>query len=271
MVYLSTIENSVARRYLSYEDPASAKKKLHRRFVKMIENCGGSIEHLKEGNKNISFPEEEKDFIQMILEQLAKEEGLSFKIWENRDDTFDLGEVHAFIQDYADYLGEHGYDEGTILGVVKELDMLFQLSVRQTIQRCHELLDCYALNLKPYLYTYQNTYAAKMERVLMKILASTMVEAAIHCSDLGSFIKDAMELTESDSISDLYGEEDDVVKDEYVQRDKAVIQFLNENPEFKLVVEKKTGATIESIWRLTEDDGEKRFSDEDTETESTLC
>ena len=149
--------------------------------------------------------------------------------------------------------------------------MLFQLSVRQTIQRCHELLDCYALNLKPYLYTYQNTYAAKMERVLMKILASTMVEAAIHCSDLGSFIKDAMELTESDSISDLYGEEDDVVKDEYVQRDKAVIQFLNENPEFKLVVEKKTGATIESIWRLTEDDGEKRVSDEDTETESTLC
>ena len=49
MVYLSTIENSVARRYLSYEDQASAKKKLHRRFVKMIENCGGSIEHLKEG------------------------------------------------------------------------------------------------------------------------------------------------------------------------------------------------------------------------------
>ena len=56
-----------------------------------------------------------------------------------------------------------------------------------------------------------------------------------------------------------------------MQRDKAVIQFLNENPEFKLVVEKRTGATIESIWRLTEDDGEKRVSDEDTETESTLC
>lgn len=250
MVTLSPLENSVVRKYLSHENPTSAKKRLHRHFVQMIANCGGCIDDMKEGNANISFKDEEKDFIQLILEQLAKEEGLPHKIWQEREGVFGIDEIHQFIQDDIDYLERQGYDEATIRGVVQELDILFQLSVRVKLQRCHELLDCYALNLRPYLYTYQHHFMDEMMQELTRRMATATVEAAIYCSDLGSFIKDAMELSGADKVEELYGPDDDAVKDEYMQRDQAAIQFLRENPEFKALVEKRAGATIEEIWRL---------------------
>jgi hypothetical protein len=201
MISLSTLEINVVKKYLSHENQESAKRKLHRRFSKTIENCGGTLDCLREGNANITFPDEEAEFIKLILIQLVKEEGLSNKIWQNKDGVFSLDDIHQFIQDDIDYLEECGYDEATIKGVVKELDMLFQLSTRVKLEECHRILDCYALNIQPYLYTYQLKILEDLRQNLVREMVKSSVNAAIYCGEFGECIKDAMELSEAENMN----------------------------------------------------------------------
>ena len=155
MITLRKITREVVKEDLSFENMDSAEKKLRRKFEKIIQVCGGNKEKLYDGKKQISFPDEEKEFVKIVLVQLAREEGLLHKIWEDKDDNLSLKEVHDFIQYFADYLGTKGYGVADIQGVVNALDMMFQLSAREKLECCHRMRDCYAENLMPYIYTQQ--------------------------------------------------------------------------------------------------------------------
>lgn len=254
MILLSKIIKEVAKESLPHENIESAAKKLRRKFEKLIYVCGGDIEKIKDGNKCISFPDEEKEFIKIILTQLAKEEGLSQKLWEGRDDSMTLDEVHNFIQYFIDYLDKKGYSEAVIKDVVNTLDIIFQLTVREKLDYCHKLLDYYAKNLTPYLYSCQVHYIEDLKKELISKTVKSVVEAASYCIDLVDLLKMGKDIMETDDVSDFYGEDDDLIKDEYVERDKQVVIFLKENPEIKKVVEEKIGAKISLIWENAADE-----------------
>ena len=63
------------------------------------------MEILFREKEKLSFPMK-KRFIKIILVQLAREEGLSHKIWEDKDGSLTLNEVHEFIQYFIDYLSQ---------------------------------------------------------------------------------------------------------------------------------------------------------------------
>lgn len=254
MILLSQIIKEVAKESLPHENMESAAKKLRRKFEKLIRVCGGDIEKMKDGKKCISFPDEEKEFIKIILTQLAREEGLSQKLWEERDDSMTLEEVHDFIQYFIDYLEKKGYSEAVIKDVVRTMDILFQLTVRRKLDYCHRLLDCYAENLTPYLYTYQVHFMDKLIKELSSMTVKSTVEASIYCSDLADVLKTGMELSETEDVSEFYGEENDPIRDEYVERDKQVVAYLKQHPEIKRAVEEKIGAKISLIWKNIDDE-----------------
>ncbi|MCI9140784.1 MAG: hypothetical protein HFI78_14215 [Lachnospiraceae bacterium] len=257
MILLSQMIKEVAKESLSHENMESAAKKLRRKFEKLIRVCGGDIEKMKDGKKCISFPDEEKEFIIIILTQLAREEGLSQKLWEERDDSMILEEVHDFIQYFINYLEKKGYSEGVIKDVVKTMDILFQLTVRQKLDYCHKLLDCYAENLAPYLYTYQVHFMDRLIKELSLKTVESTVEASIYCSDLANVLKAEVELRETDDVSKFYGMDNDPIRDEYVERDKQVIAYLKQHPEIKKAVEEKMGAKISLIWKNIDDENER--------------
>lgn len=254
MILLSQIIKEVAKESLQHENMESAAKKLRRKFEKFIRVCGGDIEKMKDGKKCISFPDEEKEFIKIILTQLAREEGLSQKLWEERDDSMTLEEVHDFIQYFIDYLEKKGYSEAVIKDVVKTMDILFQLTVREKLDYCHRLLDCYAENLTPYLYTYQVHFMDRLKKELLSMTVKSTVESSIYCSDLADLLKTGMELSETEDVSEFYGEENDPIRDEYVERDKQVVAYLKQHPEIKRAVEEKIGAKISLIWKNIDDE-----------------
>lgn len=254
MILLSQIIKEVAKESLPHENMESAAKKLRRKFEKLIRVCGGDIEKMKDGKKCISFPDEEKEFIKIILTQLAREEGLSQKLWEERDDSMTLEEVHDFIQYFIDYLEKKGYSEAVIKDVVKTMDILFQLTVREKLDYCHRLLDCYAENLTPYLYTYQVHFMDRLKKELLSMTVKSTMEASIYCSDLADVLKTGMELSETEDVSEFYGEENDPIRDEYVERDKQVVAYLKQHPEIKRAVEEKIGAKISLIWKNIDDE-----------------
>lgn len=83
MISLRQIIKEVVKEELPFENMDSAEKKLWRKFTKLIQRCGGDMETLFMGKGKIEFPNEEKEFVKIILVQLAREEGLSHKIWED--------------------------------------------------------------------------------------------------------------------------------------------------------------------------------------------
>lgn len=90
-----------------------------------------------------------------------------------------------------------------------------------------------------------------MEKLIKEMLLMTVrstVEASIYCGDLAETLKMGMNLSETDDVAELYGEEDDPIRDEYVERDKKVIAYLKQHPEIKEAVEEKIGMKISSIW-----------------------
>lgn len=248
MVLLSKIIKEVVNETLPHENIESAMKKLRRKFEKLVRVCGGDIEKMKDGTKCISFPDQEKEFIKIILIQLAKEEGLSQKLWEGHDDGMTLEEVQDFIEYFASYLQKKGYSYEVIQDVVQTMDILFQVRVRRQLAYCHRLLDCYAENLTPYLYTYQVRFMEKLIKEMLLMTVRSTVEASIYCGDLAETLKMGMNLSETDDVAELYGEEDDPIRDEYVERDKKVIAYLKQHPEIKEAVEEKIGMKISSIW-----------------------
>lgn len=108
MISLRQIIKEVVKEELPFENMDSAEKKLWRKFTKLIQRCGGDMEILFRGKGKIEFPNEEKEFVKIILVQLAREEGLSHKIWEDKDGSLTLNEVHEFIQYFIDYLSQKG-------------------------------------------------------------------------------------------------------------------------------------------------------------------
>ena len=116
MISLRQIIKEVVKEELPFENMDSAEKKLWRKFTKLIQRCGGDMETHFMGKGKIEFPNEEKEFVKIILVQLAREEGLSHKIWEDKDGSLTLNEVHDFIQYFIDYLSQKGYSEADIIG-----------------------------------------------------------------------------------------------------------------------------------------------------------
>lgn len=82
--------------------------------------------------------------------------------------------------------------------------------------------------------------------------ARSIVEVAICCSDLADFIKKAIELEAIESAGDLYGDDDDFSRDEYIERDKRVLLYMKKHPEIRKIVEEQIGEPITSIWKDAE-------------------
>ena len=55
-----------------------------------------------------------------------------------------------------------------------------------------------------------------------------------------------------DSAGDLYGDDDDLSRDEYIERDKRVLLYMKKHPEIRKIVEEQIGEPITSIWKDAE-------------------
>lgn len=149
-------------------------------------------------------------------------------------------------------MSQKGYSEADIIGVAQSLDMMFQLSAREKLEYCHRMIDCYAENLTPYIYTQQVLGLDNLAKKLAVESVCSTVNAAIHCGELAEVLKMGMELGDTDDVGDLYGDDEDPVCDEYMERDKQVLLYMKKHPEIRKIVEEQIGKPITSIWKDAE-------------------
>ena len=67
---------------------------------------------------------------------------------------------------------------------------------------------------------------------------------------MADFIKKAIELEAIDSAGDLYGDDDDLSRDEYIERDKGVLLYMKKHPEIRKIVEEQIGVHIPQELRI---------------------
>ena len=250
MISLRQIIKEVVKEELPFENMDSAEKKAVEKIYEADSAVQWRYGNTVQGKrKKLSFPMKKKEFVKIILVQLAREEGLSHKIWEDKDGSLTLNEVHEFIQYFIDYLSQKGYSEADIIGVAQSLDMMFQLSAREKLEYCHRMIDCYAENLTPYIYTQQVLGLENLAKKLAVESVCSTVNAAIHCGELAEVLKMGMELGDTDDVGDLYGDDEDPIRDEYMERDKQVLLYMKKHPEIRKIVEKQIGKPITSIWK----------------------
>lgn len=50
----------------------------------------------------------------------------------------------------------------------------------------------------------------------------------------------------------MYGDDDDLIRDEYIERDKRVLLYMKKHPEIRKIVKEQIGRPITSIWKDAE-------------------
>lgn len=246
----TSIATEVAEDVLSFENPTSAVKRLLRQFTKFIEMTGGTTEELKNEKGQMLFDDNDVPLLKFILTQLAQEKGFAFDFLQKKVDLASIEDTHNLIQQMLDSMATDGLSDDEAQAIVNWLDRAFQFSFRLEIENCHRMVDSIAANMLQYPYTHSMIYVNQFHQLLQREFARITVEAIMNIGELAEFLQMAKDIAETDSPSDLYGEEDDAIKSEYCQRDSNVVAFLDNNPEIRRYVERRAGATVEEIWGI---------------------
>lgn len=90
-----------------------------------------------------------------------------------------------------------------------------------------------------------------LEKLARESVYST-VGSAIYCGELAEVLRKCMKAAEVNNVKDMYGEEGDPIRDEYVERDKQVLQYMRKYPEIRKIVEEWIGEPITAIWKDAE-------------------
>ena len=248
MISLSKIAEGMEG-YFPDMDLDTLTRTSRRAFIRFIEAGGGNVFQLKDESGNMFFDDQEAIYVEAILTQLLRKEGMAYEFSKKRKHSPSSHETRDMIQDVLDSIDESVATEETLQRGVNFLDMLFQLSYRQNIECCHRLIDSFQMNISPYLYTYQLAFSERLKEILLRENVRSATESAIYCSDLVQILDIGKELGDGIKIGDMYGEPGDPIRREYEQRDARVVESLKSEAELRKYVENKTGCNIEIIYK----------------------
>lgn len=222
-------------KYNKYQDFIDSRtRQLYRKFERLIERLGSNKEILKAGGRTMEFDEAEVPFMKVLLTQLRDNKGIIAE-FTNDDSTnrkFSSKDIHDLIQSLIDEADKSGMNKEELIHLASFLEGIFLCSPLRSIEHCHMLIDGLALTLQYLPSNMQAMYLGKIEHILEKEYALRVVESTL-------FIRDLAELVTSD-VSDTqpYYEYDPEIRFEYMQRDRAVLERIQEDKDLRKYLEK---------------------------------
>lgn len=232
----------------------STIRKLRRAFFRLIERLGGEKEEFKTEKGKYEFHEKEIYFMKALINQLYDSNSIitQFVDERHRDKVFSSKEIRAFIMSVLDELEKDGANEEDLELMAEFFNIQFLYSPKRSLEYCHMYIDCLALNLQDLTLSEQSRYLGKMEHLLKKEFNLRLVELAVNTSDVADIAKGAA--TEAFN-SQPYFIDDPVIRYEYIQRDRAMLQKIQEDIDLRCYIEKKTSSKAECIFNYARLDG----------------
>lgn len=232
---------------------------LRRAFDRLIDRLGGDKEMLKAGD-SFEFHESEVSFMKVLIGQLYDDCGLvaKFANERNKNMKFSSRDVHALIQALLDEADKDGASEEELNEMARFFASIFLFSPLRSIEYCHKLIDMLAMNLQDLPTSKQSIYVGKVEHILKKEFALRLAESTLHSLNIAEMI-DCPNKTDDDDIgTQFYYERNPEIQFEYIQRDKRVLEKIQDDDDLRLYIEKKLGKKAEEIFNYASLEGKSK-------------
>ena len=225
---------------------------LRRAFFRLIERLGSDKEVFKVNGKYL-FNETEIPFMKSLLIQLYGNTGViaDFVNKGKKNKKFSSKEVREFL----DTLNQEAEKAESELEKADLIDMgmffsnLFLWSPLRSVEECHGLIDARAAYLPDLPVDQQSFFLGKVEQILKKEFALRIVEATMRIAEIAGDIEISKKLGNDDiGIQDYYYESDPQIRFHYIQRDKRVLEAIQEDDDLRQYIEKKFGKRAEEIF-----------------------
>lgn len=222
-------------------------KSMSRWFKILIKKLGGDVEVLKNDKNNFEF-KEEYFIVKFILSQFYDEKGMIYNFVIDKNKNFSSREVHKLIQEICNAGDREGMTESEIIELAKVFSSIFLESPLRSIEYCHALIDSFALNLQDLTSEQKAEYLLKYENILKKEFAIRYVELALNAERLGYLIDERRNLVGDDIYSGEFFEYDPTLRYYYMERDKELLEKIQEDEDLRYYIEKKIGKKAEEIF-----------------------
>ena len=222
------------------------KRRLYRKFERLIEKLGADKETVKKGSRNYEFPETEVPVMKVLLSQLYSEHGVvaEFVNRKERKDRFSSENVEELIDSLLNEVNKAGVDEGEYIEMANFFARIYCVSPLRSIERCHKFIDMLAGNLQDMTYSAKEIYLKGIEALLAKEVALREAEAAKNCSNIAKVIIDE---SNGDALL-LYNRLSPEIKYEYMKRDGDILENIQKDDALREYIEKKFGIEAEQIF-----------------------
>ncbi len=223
----------------------SDKRTLYRKFNKLIEKLGANKEIIKNRN-HYEFSETQVPFIRVLLLQLHTGKGIvaEFVNKKTRNKRFSSTEVQELIQSLLDEADRQGASEDELKEMMQFFSLIFRLSPLRSIEYCHACIDALAANLSDLPYTGQAEYLLHLEDILTHEFVLRSIEAAANSLTIAECLA---EVSDPNGPSP-YNEHSSEIEFEYTQRDRAVLELIQEDEDLRIYIEKKLQKPVEEIF-----------------------
>lgn len=228
----------------------SSAKRLQRNFYSLIKNLGSTKDALKGDAKSIQFQDKERFVIKYILSQIYDKKGLiyDFAMSNNKDEKFKSRKVHKMIEELCDAAVEDGMEERELLQLVEYFSDIFLESPLRSIEYCHALVDSLAFHLQDLTYNQKALYLKNFEAVLKKTYSMRIAELTFNSIYVGNCIEVRRKLVGEDIYNDEFFEYDPELRNYFIDRDKELLEMIQEDEDLRCYVEKKLGKKAEEIF-----------------------
>ena len=216
-------------------------KNLNRAFTRLIEKLGNDKETLKRGERYFEFEESEVPFMKVLLSQLYDNKGIiaEFTNERKRNKKFNSADVIELIESLKDIADNEDMDENEKNRMVEFFSTLFLMSPLRIVEYCHALIDSLAATLQDLDYKEQAKYLFHVEHVLNKEYALRTAELIFNTGELAHIVEEYRKKNGGDAY--IYSEYEPELRFSYIQRDRCVLEAIQEDDDLREYIEKKFG------------------------------
>ena len=118
----------------------------------------------------------------------------------------------------------------------------------RSIEYCHALVDSLAFHLQDLTYNQKALYLKNFEAVLKKTYSMRIAELTINSVYVGNCIEERRKVVGDDIYNDEFFEYEPDLRNYFIDRDKELLEMIQEDKDLRYYIEKKLGKKAEEIF-----------------------
>lgn len=222
----------------------STKRQLYRAFDSLLERLGASKDTWKKGGKNLQFEKEDLPFIKALLSQLYLQKGTAYKIISKKETSFSSDDILDLLISIIDEMDQTQLSVAKLIDVAVFYAHLFGYFPINIVERCHQVVNHFSSSLVDLTVIEQYTYMGEFLKILEHEFFLRMVESSINIKDL----VETLLFIDNDAKNNPYSFCCPDIRETYIERDKNVLEKIQQDPNLRTYIETSFGLKVEEIF-----------------------